>query len=819
MQTLPTHASIVIIGGGAIGTSIAYHLGKLGVGDVVVLERDKLTSGTTWHAAGLIASGGMSTETLIWIEQYTRQLYIDLPAETGLSTGWRQCGHIHLACDPDRREVMKRDANFVRSQGVERFELSPAEIKAKFPLIETKGILSGFWTPTDGRANPVDATMALAAGARARGVRFFEGTPVTDFVMNGTRVTGVVTSQGTILAEQVVLATGMWSRQLGARIGVRVPLQAAEHYYLLTEPIAGMHPDLPVVEDPDTYTYVREEGGGMLFGLFEPEGAAWNLNGIPKDASFSVLPPDWDRMTPFLEAAFERYPVMKTAGIKTFFCGPESFTPDGSYLLGEAPEVDGLFLATGLNSLGILSAGGVGHIMAELLTTGTSTQDITGLDIARTRPHHATKAFLGQRIPKSLGYTFTFGPLPHWHHKTARGMRRLALHDRYAAMGAYFHDLSGWEMPYWFSPDAPPPKVDYASHARQPWHDLSAREHHATRTAVGLFDKSFMGKFVVQGRDALAVLNRVSANQIDVPLGTNVYTQWLNHHGGIISDLTITRTGADAFLLVTGDILQSTTTAWLRRQTRAGEDCHVTDVTSAYTILSLQGPRSRDILAALTGEDLSTQAFPFRASRFLDIGPVPVRVVRVTYMGELGYELYIPTEYSHAAHDALVAGIRATGVDPVHCGLMALESLRLEKGYRDFAVDIDNTDTPLQAGLGFVVDFTKSDFIGRDALLRQKAAGALTRRIVPFRLDDPAALLFGNEPILCDGRDVGIIRAGAFGPTLRASVGLGCIDHPDGITADFLRSHRWEIDVHDTRVPATPSLAPFYDPKSERVRA
>ena len=819
MHTLPTHARIVIIGGGVIGASIAYHLGKLGVSDVVVLERDKLTSGTTWHAAGLIASGGMSTETLIWIEQYTRQLYIDLPKETGLSTGWRQCGHIHLACDADRREVMKRDANFVRSQGLERFELSPAEIREKFPLIETKGILSGFYTPTDGRANPVDATMSLVAGARARGVRFFEGTPVSDFVVQGSRVAGVVTPRGTIMAEQVVLATGMWSRQLAARIGVRVPLQAAEHYYLLTEPLGGMHPDMPVIEDPATYTYVREEGGGMLFGLFEPEGAVWNLNGIPNDASFSVLPPDWDRMTPFLEAAFERYPVMKTAGIKSFFCGPESFTPDGSYLLGEAPEVDGVFLATGLNSLGILSAGGVGSILAEVLTTGTSTQDITGLDIARTRPHHATRHFLGARIPKALGYTFTFGPLPHWHHKTARNMRRLALHDRYAAMGAYFHELSGWEMPYWFSPDEAPPQVGYASHARQTWHDLAACEHHATRNTVGLFDKSFMGKFLVQGRDALAVLNRVSANQIDVAVGTNVYTQWLNHHGGIISDLTITRTGATEFLLIAGDILQSTTTAWLRRQTRAGEDCHVTDVTSAYTILSLQGPKSREILAAMTGEDLATAALPFRASRFLDIGPVPVRVVRVTYMGELGYELYIPTEYSHAAHDALLDGIRAAGVDPVHCGLMALESLRLEKGYRDFAVDIDNTDTPLQAGLGFAVDFTKSDFIGREALVAQKAAGPLTRRIVQFLLQDAGPLLYGNEPILCDGRDVGYIRAGAFGPTLGASVGLGVVEHPDGITADMLRRHRWEVEVCDTRIPATPSLAPLYDPKGDRVRA
>ncbi len=817
-STLPSHARIVIIGGGVIGTSIAYHLGKLGVRDVVVLERDKLTSGTTWHAAGLIASAGMSSETLIWIQRYSRQLYIDLQAETGLSTGFRQCGHIHIACDANRREVMRREANFVRSQGLERFEISPAEIKARFHLIETRGILSGFHTPTDGRANPVDVTMALAAGARATGVRFFEGTPVTDLLMTGPRISGVVTPMGPIQAEQVVLAAGMWSRQLGARIGVPVPLQAAEHYYLLTEPLAGAHPDMPVVEDPETYTYVREEGGGLLFGLFEPEGATWNLKGIPEDASFSTLPPDWDRMTPFLQKAFERYPVMNAAGIKTFFCGPESFTPDGGFLVGESPEVDGLFLATGLNSLGILSAGGIGSILAELLTTGNSSQDITGLTIARTRPHQATRQFLGARIPKSLGYTFSYAPLPHYHHTSARNMRRLALHDRYVALGAYFHDLSGWEMPYWFSSDGPAPKVEH-TYARQPWHDLAAREHHATRTAAGLFDKSFMGKFVVQGRDAETVLNRVSANSVSVPIGTNVYTQWLNHQGGILSDLTITRTAETEFLLITGDVLQSTTTAWLRRQTRADEQCAVTDVTSAYTILSLQGPRSRDILQGMTGGDLPTAALPFRQSRFVEIGPVPVRIVRVTYMGELGYELYIPTEYSHAAHDALLDGFRAAGVEPVHCGLMALDSLRLEKGYRDFGVDIDNTDSPLQAGLSFVVDFSKPDFIGRAALIAQKEAGPPTCRLVQFLLTDPDPLLHGNEPILCDGAYVGYIRAGAFGPTLGASVGLGTVEHAAGVTADFLRAHRFEIEINDRRVEATASLRPFYDPQSERVRA
>jgi 4-methylaminobutanoate oxidase (formaldehyde-forming) len=442
---------------------------------------------------------------------------------------------------------------------------------------------------------------------------------------------------------------------------------------------------------------------------------------------------------------------------------------------------------------------------------------VTGLDIARMRPHQATRSYLGARIPRSLGYTFTFGPLPHWHHQTARGLRRLALHDRYAALGAHFHDLSGWEVPYWFSPDVPPPRVEH-THDRQAWHALSAREHHATRTAAGLFDKSFMGKFVVQGRDAETVLNRVSANNVSVPVGMNVYTQWLNGQGGILSDLTITRTGETEFLLVTGDILQAFTPAWLRRQTRPGECCTVTDVTSAYTILSLQGPRSRDILAAMSGADLSTAALPYRASRMLEIGSVPVRAVRITYMGELGYELYIPTEYAHAAHDALLDGIRAAGVEPVHCGLMALDSLRLEKGYRDFAVDIDNTDTPLQAGLGFVVDFSRPGFIGRDALLRQKAAGPLTRRIVQFLLQDPGPLLHGNEPVLCDGQTVGYIRAGAFGPTLGAAVGLGVVAHPAGVTADLVARSRWEIEIGDTRIPATASLAPLLDPKGDRVR-
>lgn len=816
-SALSSHTRVLIIGGGAIGASVAYHLGKLGVADVVLLERDQLTSGTTWHAAGLIASAGMATETLLWSQQYGRQLYETLEAETGLSTGFRRIGHIHIATNETRRQIQRRERNFARSRGLEKIELSPREIQDLFPLIDIAGVVSGMYTPSDGRANPVDVTMSLAKGARQRGVKIIQGLAVEDFLMSGHRVTGVRTAQGEIRAEAVVLAAGMWSRQLGAKIGVSVPLQAAEHYYLLTEPIAGAHPDMPVVEDPESYAYVREENGGLLFGLFEPKGACWSLDGIAPDASFLNLPPDWERMTPFLEKAFQRFPAMNTAGIKTFFCGPESFTPDGNFLVGEAPEVEGLFLATGLNSLGILSAAGMGQIVAEMIVHGNASQDVTALAPAKSPRHESTRTFLSRRIPDALGYIFNHAGLPNFKHKSARGVRRLALHDRYEALGAYFVPLSGWEMPLWFSPQAPRPAVEYRF-GRQPWFHLSAAEHRATRECLGIFDKSFMGKFLVQGRDAERVLNRVSANSVSVPVGRNIYTQWLNVQGGIVSDLTITRLASDTWMLVTGDVLQRITPAWLRRHARADENCTVADLTSAYTLLSVQGPRSREVLAAISGADLSTERLPFRASCEVEIGCARVLLVRVTYMGELGYELYIPTELSHAVYDALLEGLQALGVPPVHCGLMALDSLRLEKGYRDYGVDIDNTDTPYEAGLGFVVDLAREGFIGRDVLVAQKAAGPLRKRLAQFLLRDPEPLMRGQEPILCDGAYVGYIRAAAFGHTLGASVGLGLIEMSQGITAEVLASHAFEIEVDDRRVAASASLAPLYDPRSERIR-
>ncbi len=815
--TLPQHVQAIVIGGGVIGASTAYHLAKLGWKDVLVLERDRLTSGTTWHAAGLIASAGMSSETLSWIFRHSHDLYQRLEAETGISTGFRQCGHLHLASNRARQESQRREINFNRLMGMEKHEVSPAEVKDMFPMLEAEGLLSAIWSPKDGRANPVDVTMSLAAGARKMGVRFVEGCPVTDIVVERGRARAVDTPYGRVTADAVVLATGMWSRQLGAKIGVPVPLQAMEHYYLLTEPLDGVHPMLPVVEDPESYAYVREEGGGLLFGLFEPDGAPWMPKGVPNDASFSTLAPDWDRMTPHLEHAFRRFPVMEQAGIKSFFCGPESFTPDGGFLVGESPEVAGLYLATGLNSLGVLSGGGVGALIAEEIVEGVASQDMTGLTPARLGAHEATQHYLMDRLPHSLAYIFRYASLPNWKHKSARGARRLALHDRYAAKGAYFATLSGWEMPYWFA-RGDMPKVAY-EYGRQEWFHLAGEEHRATREAVGLFDKSFMGKFIVQGRDAEAVLNRVSANSVSVPVGNNVYTQWLNPKGGILSDLTVTRLAEDQFLLVTGDVLQRVTAPWLKKQIASDEFCTVTDVTSAYTILSLQGPKSRALLATITGADLSTEALPFRGSTEVEIGYARVLMVRVTYMGELGYEIYIPTEQSLNVYDALVAGIEAQGIECRLGGLLALDSLRLEKGYRDFGVDIDNTDTPLEAGLGFVVDLDKGAFIGREVLAAQKAAGPLPKRLLPILLDDPEPLLLGNEPLYADGRAVGYVRAGAFGHSLGASVGLAIVERPEGVTAEWLKSVAWTVLVNDRLVAARVQIAPFYDPKSERVRA
>jgi 4-methylaminobutanoate oxidase (formaldehyde-forming) len=812
---LPKHAKVVIIGGGVIGCSTAYHLAKLGWKDIVLLERAQLTAGTTWHAAGLIEAGGFFSATSVEMTRYTLELYRSLEAETGLATGYKNVGMVTLVTTQDRLEEMRRIASFDREFGVEFNEISPHKVKELWPLAYTEDLLAGFFSPGDGRVNPIDVTMALAKGARVGGVRVCEETPVTGFTIQDKRVTGVITNKGVIQTEYVVNCGGMWAREIGKMAGVNVPLQPTEHYYLVTEPMEGIHPDLPVLVDLDKYAYYREEVGGILFGLFEPVSAPWALDGIPKDFTFGEIKPNWDRMMPYVEEAMKRIPALETAGIHKFFCGPESFTPDLGPMMGLAPELDNFYVAAGFNSLGILMGGGAGKIMAQWIVDGVPDVDITEIDITRMMPFENTPKYLKDRVVEMLGLMFEDG-YPNKQYKTARNARKSAFHDRLADAGAYFGVYAGWEYPDWFAPEGVAPKVEY-SWGRQNWFEYSAAEHHATRENVTLLDYSVMGKILVQGRDAEKYLNDISANNVAVPVGRCVYTQWLNETGTIEADLTITRLAEDQFLVLAADGTIPAVLAWLRRHIPVDAHAFVTNITSAYSALNVQGPKSRDFLSSVTHADMSNDAFPFLTIQEIDIGYALVKAIRITYVGELGWELYIPTEFSLHVFDTLVEAGADFGLK--HIGLQALNTLRLEKAYRDYGGDIDNTDTPLEAGLGAFVKFDKPNgFIGRDALLRLKESG-YRYRMVQFLLEDPDPLLYYGEVIYRDNKPVGYIMAGGYGHTLGASVGVGPVENEGGtVSVDYIKSGSYEIDIAGVRYPAKASLRPMYDPQLKRVR-
>jgi len=812
---LPKHAKVVIIGGGVIGCSTAYHLAKLGWKDIVLLERSQLTAGTTWHAAGLIEASGFFSATSIDMSKYTLDLYKSLEAETGLATGNKNVGMISLASTPDRLEELRRVSVFNRDFGVPVEELSPEKVKELWPLANTDDVLAGFYSPGDGRVNPIDVTMALAKGARNGGVKIYEETTVTGITKEDQRVTGVVTDKGNIQADYVVNCAGMWARDIGKMAGVNVPLQPTEHYYLITEGMDGIHADLPVLVDLEKYAYYREEVGGILFGIFEPVSAPWALDGIPKDFSFGEINPDWDRMMPYVEDAMKRIPALETAGIHKFFCGPESFTPDLGPLMGLAPELDNFYVAAGFNSLGILMGGGAGKVMAQWIVDGVPDVDITEIDIARMMPFENTPNYLKDRAVEVLGFMFEDG-YPNKHFETARNVRKSAFHDRLVDAGAYFGVYAGWEYPDWFAPEGVEPKVEY-SWGRQNWFEYSAAEHTATRENVTMLDYSVMGKILVQGRDAEKYLNLISANNVAVPVGRCVYTQWLNETGTIEADLTVTRLAEDQFLILTGDGTMTAVLAWLRRHIPADAHAFVTNITSAYSVLNIQGPNSRDFLSSVTHADMSNDAFPFLTLQEIDIGYALVKALRVTYVGELGWELYIPTEFSLHVLDRLVEA----GVDfgLKHIGLHALDTLRLEKAYRDYGGDIDNTDTPLEVGLGYFVDFDKpGGFIGREATLHLKESG-LRYRMPQFLLEDPEPMLYYGEIIYRDGVPVGYIMAGGYGHTLGASVGVGPVENEGGtVSVDFIKSGTYEIDIAGVRYPAKVSLRPMYDPQLKRVR-
>jgi heterotetrameric sarcosine oxidase gamma subunit len=812
---LPARAQVVIVGGGVIGCSIAYHLAHLGWTDIVLLEQNRLTAGTTWHAAGLITSAGMTDETALFFSRYSRDLYARLEAETGHSTGYRQVGHLSLATSKERQAALRREAAWMHGLGVEDTEISPLEVADMWPLARTDDVLSAFFVADEGRADPVGVATSLAKGARQLGASVIEGVGATGVRTHRGGVAAVQTEQGEIETEVVVNAAGMWARQFGALAGVHVPLQAAEHYYLLTDTVAGMDPDLPVIEDPDGYGYYRSEGDGMLVGLFEPVGAPWSLDGVPREFAFGKLPPDWERMEPYLAKAMDRIPSLAETGVRTFFCGPESFTSDVRPLLGPAPELDGYFVAAGLNSLGILSGGGVGNMIAHWIVDGVPPLDATAVAIDRTATYETSRKFRAQRTVEQLGVLFGDAVWPSWKPSSARNVRRSVLHDRLAASGAYFGVSAGWEYPEWFatSGEHPHATMDYR---RQPSHDIVEHEHNAIREAVGVIDMTLMAKLIVQGPDAAAVLSRLSANDVARETGRLVYTQWLNTGGGIVADLTVTRLGDEKFLVVASDIIHRRVEPLIRRATGPGEFVTVTDITSGTTLLTVQGPASRELISRLTDADLSNRAFPYLSARQVHVGYAPVLAMRVTYVGELGWELHVPTEYGAGVYDDLMSAGADLGIRPV--GLAAMSSLRLEKGYRDMGVDIDNTDNPIEAGLGFAVAWDKpGGFIGRDALLVARADGPPKQRVVGLMVADPAADLFGNEPVLLDGQWVGYVRAAAYGYTVGGPVALAQVACEDGVTAELLKSGDFTVRSDERDWPARLQIAPFYDPKRLRI--
>ena len=813
-KSLPSHARVVIIGGGIAGCSIAYHLAKLGWTDIVLLEREQLTSGTTWHAAGLLTTL-RDTETQTRLAAYTQQLYRRLEAETGQATGLIECGSIQLALTPAKAEEMRRGYRAAQSWGIECEEISASDVERMWPLAYVGDVQAAFHFPRDGRINPTDVTRALARGARQAGVSIFEKCPVHAIEQKDGRVVAVESALGRIVTDRVVNCGGMWARQIGRLAGVDVPLQAAEHYYLISEPIAGLHPQLPILRDPGRSTYIREEAGKLMVGIFEDVARPWNVAGIPPDFAFGEIPPDWDRMQPHLEQACGRVPILAQTGVKLLFCGPESFTADHNYLMGEAPNLKGFFVAAGFNSLGILSGGGVGQVMAHWIAHGNAPMDVWSVNIRRTHPWQNNSRYLADRVVETLG----IGYQDHWPFRqwsTARGVKRGILHERVAAAGACFGESAGWERPNWYARPGQKPSYEYGW-GRQNWFENHALEHRAVREAVGLFEQSSFAKLLVQGRDAERALNRIATAECGVPIGKVVYAQFLNDRGGIEADVTLTRLATDRFMVVTAAFTAAHVIAWLREHIAADCHCVVTDISDAWCMLNVQGPRSRELLASVASGDWSNEGFAFATAREVQIGYQQALALRITYVGELGWELYVPVPFATGVYDALVEAGKPLGLR--HCGYHALNSLRIEKAYRDWSHDIGPDDTPLDAGLAFTCAWTKPEgFIGRDALLAARSQPR-RRRLVQFLLDDPEPMLYHNEPIVLDGTRAGLITSGMYAHTLGAAAGLGYVGNERGVTEELIASARFEILIGSRTVPARASLRPLYDPAGARPRS
>jgi len=815
MAELPTTAKAVVIGGGIVGCSTAYHLGKLGWTDTVLLERRKLTSGTTFHAAGLV--GQLRTSANITqLLGYSVDLYRRLEQETGLQTGWKMNGGLRLACNAERWTEVKRQATTAHSFGLEMHLLTPQEAQDLWPLMTIDDLVGAAFLPTDGQANPSDITQSLARGARMAGVKIFEDTPVTRIIVDNGRIRGVETPQGRIDCEKVVICAGQWTRALAATVGVNVPLVSVEHQYMVTEQIAGVTPTLPTLRDPDRLTYWKEEVGGLVWGGYEPNPVPWAVKGIPEGFHFELLTSDFDHFGQFMDLAIGRVPALETAGIKQLINGPESFTPDGNFILGEAPEQRNLFIGAGFNAFGIASGGGAGMALAEWVAGGAAPFDLWPVDIRRFGKVHQSTDWVRARTLEAYGKHYTIA-WPSEEHRSARPARRSPLYAHLKAAGACFGEKLGWERPNWFA-DLAAGEVaqDRYSYQRPGWWDAVRREHLAAREAAVLIDQTSFAKFTLKGPDAAAALNRIAAGNVDRAVGSLIYTQMLNDRGGIEADVTVARVARDEFYIVTGTGFATYDFDWIARNLPASARAELVDVTSGSAVLSLMGPKAREILARVCPDDLTNAGFPFGTARRISVAACPVLALRITYVGELGWELHMPTDVAVTVYEALMAAGAGQGL--VNAGYRAIETLRLEKGYRAWGSDIGPDHTPVEAGLAWACKMKSGlPFLGREAVAAQ-LAGGVTKRLAGFTVDDPAVILLGRETIYRDGLRVGWLSSGGFGHTLGKPIGYGYVRNAGGVTEDWMKSGRYTLEVASERVPCQIHAAPLYDPSNLRVR-
>ncbi|MBK0327794.1 FAD-dependent oxidoreductase [Rhodobacteraceae bacterium F11138] len=812
-MTLPKQAQIVVIGGGIIGCSTAYHLARDHKADVILLEQGKLTSGSTWHAAGLVGQL-RSSASITQVLKYSVDLYKRLNQETGLETGWKMSGCLRLATTQDRWTEYRRLATTAGSFGMDMHLISADEVKTMWPLMDTADLVGASWLPTDGQANPSDITQSLAKGARMHGAQLFEGIRVTGFTMQDGRITHVQTDQGNIACEKVVNCAGQWARQLGEKAGISVPLQPIRHQYIVTEPIAGLSTDAATIRDPDKGTYFKEEVGGLVMGGYEPNPQPWTTGDVPDDWEFGLFEDDFDHFEQHMNAAIDRIPALADAGVKQMINGPESFTPDGNFILGRAAECANMYVGAGFNAFGIAAGGGAGWVLAEWTTTDEAPLDLWVVDINRFSDMHRDRQWVCDRTCEAYGKHYAVA-FPHAEMETGRPRITSPLYDRLKTRGAVFGSKLGWERPNWFAPQGMEPR-DVLSMGRQNWFDAVGREHAQVRQGVGLFDQSSFAKYEVTGPDAQAALDLICANDVTRPPGRLTYTQLLNTRGGIESDLTVARLADDLFYIVTGTGFRTHDLNWINDHLPSG-NVAVRDVTEDWGTLSLMGPKARDVLSRVTSADLGNDAFPFAHVREIEISGAVARALRVTYVGELGWELHVPLAATGAVYDALMQAGAGEGLCPI--GYRALESLRLEKGYRAWSSDITPNDTPFEAGLGWAVKMrSNTPFIGREALERKQAA-PLTKRLAGFLVEDQNAVLLGRETILRNGVPVGYLTSGGYGYTLGAGLGLGYVRNPDGLSDDWLKNGSYSLVVAGETVPASLGMKPFYEPKNTRVKA